>query len=333
MDVIYLVTGATGHLGNTIIKKLLTNQKQIRAFVLSDDIEIGCLPEEVEIFQGNIMYKPSLIPFFSGLENKKVIVIHTAGIVSISSKSKEPIYDVNVNGTKNIIEFCTTNLVEKLIYVSSVHALPEVEQGKAIVEAYQFNPENVLGLYAKTKAEATALVFEAVSKGLNACVVFPSGICGPFDYQNSNFTQLFKSYYKGKLKVGVKGGYDFVDVRDVAEGIILCCEKGKNGDGYIFSNKYLEMSEVFQMFSNITGGRKIKITLPIWFAQGIAGLAERYDKLLKQTSLYTPYSIYTLQTNSNFSHEKASKELGYSIRPFEETIKDMFDWLRSENKL
>lgn len=154
-------------------------------------------------------------------------MIHCAAVVYIKSKYNSRVYDVNVNGTKNIVDK-VLEYNAKLIYVSSVHAIPEKSDGDLISEVSIFNPDDVVGLYAKTKAEAARYVMDSVKdKGLNACIVHPSGILGPYDFSNSHLTALVREIVRGKLPMCVKGGYDFVDVRDVAKGIIMACDKGK----------------------------------------------------------------------------------------------------------
>ena len=96
----------------------------------------------------------------------------------------------------------------------------------------------MIGPYAKTKAEATQAVLEAVKQGLNAVVVHPSGIIGPYDNGNNHIVKLAKDYISGKLLAGVIGGYDFVDVRDVAKGCIAAVDKGEVGECYILSNRF-----------------------------------------------------------------------------------------------
>src|SRR5699024_9363621 len=110
--------------------------------------------------------------------------------------------------------------------------------GKIMSEISEFSPEKVSGWYAKSKAKATALVLDAAKKGLNASVIHPSGIIGPGDIAMGSTTSMLISYCEGKLPVSVKGGYDFVDVRDVADGVIACCEKGERGQCYILSGEY-----------------------------------------------------------------------------------------------
>ena len=131
----------------------------------------------------------------------------------------------------------------------------------------------------------------------------------------------------------MKGGYDFVDVRDVADGILKAIEKGRVGECYILSNRYFEIKEIINLLHEVTNHKPIKTILPNWFAKLTAPIAELYYKILKQPPLYTSYSIYTLSTNSHFSHEKATKELDYNPRDMKETLKDTVDWLKKIGRI
>ncbi len=333
MDAIYLVTGAAGHLGNTIVNMLVKDGKLVRALVLPADKNCRQLPSEAEIFTGDIRDKNSLRPFFARRGDARLIVIHAAGIVTIASKYMQEVYDVNVTGTKNITDLCCEYSVHKLVYVSSVHALPELSGKQVITEISEFDPGAVKGLYAKTKSEATAYVLDAAQRGLDVSVVHPSGICGPYDCGSGHMTQLLLDFYKGKLTAGTHGGYDFVDVRDVARGIVSCCEKGRAGECYILSNQYYSVADMLKLFHEVTGKKRITTFLPTWFVKATAGLAELYYKILSSTPLYTSYSLYTLSSNSNFSHAKADRELGYAVRPMVDTVKDTVHWLEAQNRL
>ncbi len=327
--VIYIVTGAAGHLGSTVVRKLLALGKTIRTLVLPHEMHKNDLIG-TEIYEGDVCNEESLEPLFATQDGEELIVIHCAGIVSIASGYHKIVYDVNVSGTRNVVDCCIKHHVKKLVYVSSVHAIPEKPKGEIITEISHFDPDQVVGLYAKTKSEATQIVLNAAAEGLDASVVHPSGICGPYDYGRGHITQLFKDYYKGSLTAAVKGGYDFCDVRDVADGIISCVENGKQGECYILSGKYYSIPDILEYFHEITGKKPIKTYLPLWFAKLTAPLAEVYYKILRQPPLYTSYSLYTLETNANFSNEKAKSWLGYHVRPITDTIKDMMNWMKKE---
>ncbi|MEG1560504.1 MAG: NAD-dependent epimerase/dehydratase family protein [Clostridia bacterium] len=331
MNELYLVTGAFGYLGSVIVDYLSKSGKRVRALGLKNDALSAFVPDNVEIFYGNVCDKESLVPFFENAGSNRLIVIHAAGIVSIASKFNSAVFDVNVNGTKNVADLCL-KYGARMVHISSVHAIPEEKIGKVISETLDFDPNAVVGLYAQTKAAATAYVLKLVSCGLDASIVHPSGIVGPFDHGQTHITQLIIDYYTGHLTACVEGGYDFVDVRDVARGVIACVEKGKCGECYILSNKYFAISEILNMLHDITGKRLIKTILPSWFARLTAPLAEFYYRLLKQPPLYTAYSLYTVMSNSLFSNEKARTELGYTTHDMYDTLTDSVQWLKSQGR-
>ncbi len=331
MDEIYLVTGAAGHLGSAVVRELLGMSKRVRALVLprEKNLPFG----DVEICYGNVCDSKSLDGFFQHKENEKLYVIHCAGVVSIASRFIQNVYDVNVTGTKNVVDWCERCKVNRLVYVSSVHAIPEKPVGEDVVETRVFHPDEVTGIYAKTKSEATAHVLAAASRGLSLCVVHPTGICGPFDQGSGHMTTLVLDYVKGRLVASMKGGYDFVDVRDVATGIISCLTKGRSGECYILSNRYFEIKEILDMLHDITGKRKIRLILPLWFVRLTASLSETYYRILQQPPLYTPYSIYTISSAAHFSNQKARAELDYCTRDMRVTLGDTVAWLENEGRL
>ncbi len=331
MGTVYLVTGAAGHLGSVVTEKLLARGERVRALVLPGEKHI---PEGVESFTGNVCDRGSLEAFFTLPEGEEAVVIHAAGVVSIASKFQPLVRYVNVEGTRNILAACEAHRVRKLVHVSSVHAIPEKPHGETITEAERFDPALVVGCYAKTKAEATQLVLDAAARGLDASVVHPSGISGPHDNGRGHLTTLVIDYSKRRLTSALKGGYDFVDVRDVADGILLCCDKGKRGECYILSNRYCEIPEILEDLHEITGGPRVTRLLPLWFIKTVAPLAEAYYKLLRQPPLFTAYSIYTLNSNALFSHDKAARELGYAPRySIRDTLEDTVTWLKGQGRL
>lgn len=326
MNKIYIITGANGFLGNNIIRKLEQEKNsEIRAFVLKGESIKSLENLKCKIYYGDITKKETLASVFENTDGKEVFVIHCAGIVYIKSKYNPLVYNVNVNGTKNIIDK-VLNINAKLVYISSVHAIPECNG--VITETIDFDPNRVEGLYAKTKAEAAKYVMDAVkTKKVNACIIHPSGIIGPNDYGNSHLTELVKEVASGKLFACVKGGYDFVDVRDVAEGVINACNKNTKGECYILSNKYITIKELSDIICDCVKRKKINIVLPIWIAKIFAPFFEIYYNLKKQTPLFTKYSLYTLSSNANFSNEKAKKELNFKNRDMIDTIKDTIKWI------
>ena len=334
MRIKYLLTGAAGNLGSSIVRELFAQGKDVRAFVLPNDNAAKRIPEGVEIIEGDILNMDDLRRFFAVRDGTEIIVIHSAGIVTTYWEFSQKVHDVNVQGTRNIVKMCVEKRVKKLVYVSSVHAIPELPKGQIIKPVSEFNPDQIIGFYGKTKAEASQSVMDAVvAHDLNASLAFPSGLCGPYDYAIGHVTQLLVDSVKGKLFAGVHGGYDFVDVRDVAKGIVACCEKGRKGEGYILGNRYVSVREILHHVHQQTGVKEVKLMVPIWIARLAVPLLAIYYKAKKRPPIFTRYSLYTVTSNSNFSSEKARRELGYAPRPFEETIADALAWLKNEGMI
>lgn len=329
MKKIYIVTGANGFLGNNLVRELIKKpNSQVRALVSSVDRADALQGLDCSIFAGDVTKPETLKEIFDVPHDAEVYIIHCAAIVYIKSKPNPAVYQVNVVGTKNIVD-ATLSIGGKLVCVNSVHAIPELPNNAVMTEVSDFDPNKVEGEYAKSKAEAAHYVLECVkNRGLNACIVHPSGIIGPNDFKTSHLTQLIKDVMAKRLKAGVKGGYDFVDVRDVVNGIIAACEKGKAGECYILSGHYISVPELFQMIASATHEKPIRTFLPLWLAKITAPLSEIYYGLKKQPPLYTRYSLYTLESNANFSHAKATRELGYHARDPQETINDTVKWLQ-----
>ena len=165
MKKIYVVTGANGHLGGTLVRMLSKRGETVRGLVLPGENPVP-LPH-VRYMRGDVRDADSMRPLFEAAGGAALCVIHTAGLIDIADEVSERLYDVNVNGTKNVLALCRAYGVERLVYVSSVHAIPEEKRPAVLQEAASFSPERVTGGYAKTKAEATQAVLDAVRDGLH----------------------------------------------------------------------------------------------------------------------------------------------------------------------
>ncbi len=334
MKKIYIITGANGFLGNNLVRALSQNpDNQIRALVSSLNRSDALQGLNCELFEGDVTKPETLTKIFTVPNDTKVYVIHCAAIVYIKSKPNPAVHEVNVLGTKHVAEK-TLAIGAKMVCVNSVHSIPELPQGEVMTEITNFDPSEVKGIYAKSKAEAAKYILDTVkAHGLDACIVQPSGIIGPYDFKTSHLTQLVIDTATGRLKAGVKGGYDFVDVRDVVAGILNACTRGQAGECYILSGHYISVADLLQMIAQAAGRKPVKTFLPLRLAKLTAPLSEIYYNLRKQPPLYTKYSLYTLESNANFSHAKASRELDYSPRQPQITIDDTVKWLKQVGRI
>lgn len=320
----WIVTGAAGHLGGAILRQLQGTDCAVRGLVLPG--EKAAVDGQAVYCTGDVRDPDSLEPLFAGAEGE-VTVLHTAGIISINDTMTDALYAVNVEGTRHVICQCLRHGVRRLVYVSSVHAIPEQPDGRVVREVSAFSRDAVVGAYAATKAEATQAVLDAGKEGLDVVVVHPSGIIGPYDDGRNHTVQLLKMCLDGRLPAVVKGGYDFVDVRDVARGCLLAAEKGRAGECYILSGRYCTIQELAEMVRALAGGRK-KLCLPLGAAYAALPFFGLMAKVSRTRPLFTKYALYTISGNARFSCEKAAAELGYCPRDLRLTVRDTVAWLQ-----
>jgi dihydroflavonol-4-reductase len=327
---VIVVTGATGHIGNVLIRELMSRGQAVRALVLRNDDLHPLTGLDVEIVYGDVTDIASLEFAFSGAD----IVFHLAGIVTIMPGMEKVLERVNVGGVRNVATVCRSIGVRRLVYTSSVHAIAEPPQGTAIDESQPFDPGRVLGDYARSKARATLLLLDEVAKGgLDAVICCPTGVIGPWDYGISNVGQLILDFASGQLKSYVSGAYDFVDVRDVACGLILAAEKGQGGRHYIFSGAQIQVLELMKELEKDIGYPAPTYRIPPAIARAAGVLASVYYRLLRRRPVFTAYSIDVLRSNSQVSSARARQELGFTSRPWQESIRDQVEWFRTKGIL
>ena len=325
-----VVTGATGHIGNVLVRELISRGQTIRALVLPHDDLRPLHGLNTNIVYGDITNLQSLTSAFNGAD----LVFHLAGIVTIMPSMKKVLERVNVGGVRNVVAACRTSGVRRLVYTSSVHAIAEPTHGTVIEETQPFDPDRVLGDYARSKARATLLLLDEVHKGgLDAVICCPTGVIGPWDYGISNIGQLILDFASGHLKSYVRGAYDFVDVRDVVRGLILAAEKGQSGRHYIFSGAQVQVPELMKELERNIGYPAPTYEIPAAIARAAGVLASVYYRLIRRRSVFTAYSIDVLRSNSQVSSARAREELGFTTRPWQESIRDHIEWFRTENML
>ena len=334
MSLIYLLTGGAGFLGGNIVSLLAARGDRIRVLALPGDVYIKNLPAGVEIVEGNILNEADLDRLFKLDIEQEAIVIHAAAIITMSLSMDENVRKVNVQGPHNVVNRCYSKQIKKLVYISSVHAITEKAAGEIITEPELTDPSLVVGCYAKTKAEACRMVMQQRrDKSLKVNIIFPSGISGPGDYANGNMTQLFIDYFAGRIPMGVPGGYNFVDVRDVARAVLAVCDRDLVGEDYILAGQYITVMKILQISADIAGKKSILLCAPTWLARLSVPLFSLWYKIHRQTPVFSAYSLMTVLTNSNFSSAKAEKDLGFSARPIEETIRDTVWWLKEQKRI
>jgi dihydroflavonol-4-reductase len=318
-----LVTGATGHIGNVLVRQLVERGEAVRALVLpgEDLTPLGGLP--LEIVEGDVLDPDSLKQAMQGIH----AIYHLAGIITIMPGQDELVHRVNVEGTRNVLRTAARAGIRRLVYTSSIHALNRAPHGVVIDESIPFDPQHAISAYDRSKAEASLLVQDAACLGLDAVIVCPTGVIGPYDFRGSEMGEVIRHATQRGLTFLIDGAYDFVDVRDVAEGLIQAATLGRTGEAYILSGERITIAGIIEEVQRATGLHNIRLAVPISLVRLAAMIAPLYYRLARTRPALTPYSLATVTSNSVISSAKARAELGYTPRSLSVSIQDTVAWL------
>ena len=322
-----VVTGASGHVGMNLLRALVAEKRPVRALVHVNHKTVEGLG--VEIVQGNISDVDSLCRAFEGAET----VYHLAGKITLLKNEWPLVGKINVLGTRNVVDACLRCSVKRLVHFSSIHAMQQepldtpVDESRPLIEGRGYPP------YDRSKAAGEKEVRKGIEKGLDAVIINPTGIFGPYDYQPSHFGSALLSMANGKMIALIDGGFDWVDARDVVQGAMLAEKMASNGSNYLLSGHWVSMPEIANIIKEITDASITGFVCPMPVARFGAPFATAYNRLLGKRALYTSISIRALHSNHNISHEKATRELGYQPRPFRETMVDTLQWFAQNGNL
>ena len=317
-----LVTGATGHIGNVLVRHLLAQGQKVRAMLMPGEDPNPLQGLDIERVEADVLDFQSLSQAFHNID----VAYHLAGIITIMPGVNPQVQAVNVIGTRNVIAAARTSRVRRLVYTSSIHALSRIPHGTTIDESVPFDPQHAISVYDHSKAQASLEVLDAVREGLDAVIACPTGVIGPYDYRGSELGQLILDCVLHKPMFYVDGAYDFVDVRDVAQGLALVSENGQTGESYILSGERLSVVGMIKTVQQVIGRQLVTLKIPLQLARFCARFTPLYYRLSHTKPRFTPYSLETITSNSVISNAKARRELGYTSRPLTETLADTVRW-------
>ena len=318
-----LVTGAAGHLAAALIRALLESGEGVRAFVLPGEDVASLDGLAVDLVRGNVLDRDSLEAALRGV----TVVYHLAGIISIMPGHGDVMRRVNVEGTANVASLARMAGV-KMVYVSSIHALARPPLGIPIDERVPFDPASQAGEYDRTKAAASLAVLAETARGLDAVIVCPTGIVGPWHYRGGPpMNGQLRTWSRPGVHFVVDGAFDWVDVRDVARGMMLAAARGRAGETYIIHGNRVSIADLFTLVRRASGNRTRSLRVPFGLALLAAFFAPLHSRLWRKQVSFTRYALETLASNSLVSGAKAERDLGYTPRPLADTIRDTVAWL------
>lgn len=326
------VTGATGHVGSNLVRVLLERGDQVRVMIRDRDDALAGL--EVERVRGDIGDSAALQRLCAGVE----VVYHLAAMISISGDPRGVVRATNVDGTRRVATAALAAGVRRLVHCSSVHAFDLYRPGdgatQQVDESWPRVPDAAPHFaYDRSKAAGERALREVMALGLEAVIVHPSGVVGPFDFGPSRMGRVLLGLYHRSLPSLIDGGFDFVDVRDVATGMIAAAERGAAGANYILTGHHLRVPALARIAEQVTGVRAPRINAPIWALRFGVPAVEAVGRVLGKEPLYTRESIAVLETRARFDWSRAARDLGYAPRPTLDTVRDTYAWFEQAGLL
>ena len=304
-----------------LVRRLLEEGRAVRVVVPEGEDTRSIDGLDVERVTADVRDAAAMARAFAGAD----LAFHLAAIITPSPRRRDLMRSVNVDGTRNVIRACLQCGVRRLLYVSTVHALAV---GDGPVDGrLGFSVDAAVGDYGRTKAQAALDVQDAVAHGLDAVIACPAGVVGPHDYRPSDFGQTLLDAMQRRVPMVLQGGFDFVDVRDVADGLLRAATRGKSGGVYVLSGEWLSIREVCAKAAAMAGVRAPRIALPTGLATPTAFAADAWGRLVGRTPRLSRFTVRTLTRKVRFSSVVAREELAWSARPVRESLADAVRWL------
>ncbi len=315
------VTGASGHAGANLARALIDDGQRPRLLVRKDRRAIDGL--DAELVPGDVLDPQALGRAFEGCHT----VYHLAAKVSIHGDPDGSVHRTNVDGTANVIAACRRAGVRRLVHMSSIAALLPAGPSIELDERATLRRDGAA--YDVSKAASERLVLEAADAGLEACIVSPTSVLGPHDHKESRGGRMLRAIAGPKIPAVVDGGFDWVDVRDLARTCMAAAQRGRVGERYIIGGHYASLRELAELVRAHTGRWTPRRRVPVSVARIAAGPMTALALRFGREPLFTREALDFLETfPSRISSDKARNELGHTSRPLAETVNDTLDWSR-----
>lgn len=322
------VTGASGHLGANLVRALLEEGRRVRALVHEDARALDGL--DLERVRGDVLDLPSLERAFAGAQT----VFHLAARVSVDGPQRGRVAAVNAGGTRNVVAACLSTGVGRLVHFSSIHAFSQEPRDEPLDESRA--PASGRGAFAYdlSKADGEREVLAGVARGLDAVILEPTSVLGPWDVRPSPLGRYLLDVCRGRVPAVVEGGFDWVDARDVCASALSAERRGRPGERYLLPGAYLPLARLVALVTDAAGVKAPRWVVPQAAARAAAPLFVGFARLSGTEPLFTGESVAALRTgHPDVRGEKAARELGHSPRPIAGTVADTVGWFREAGRL
>jgi len=316
-----LVTGATGCVGANVVAALLARGYDVRAMrrtTSSLDALDGLDPALVV---GDVLNPVSLVTAMRDC----AFVFHIAAVSDYWRTPAERIYQVNVEGTRNVLAAALETGVERLVYTSSIGALGMPPPGRFLDESAAFNLPPRRFPYGHSKHLAEQAVQEAIAQGLDAVIVNPTGVIGARDVHFIGGSVL-REVQRGLSWFAPPGGLNWVDAETLGLGHVLAAERGRTGERYILGGENVSHWAAMEIVVEVVGGRRPLATLPRLLMSVIVLLTDGFNTLWPGTPLFSGEQVRLSRVEIYCDCRKAQQELELPCTPFRTAVEQAYAW-------
>jgi len=318
-----LVTGAAGFIGSHVVQELMREEVEVRAMILPGEDTRNLEGTDVERIEGDVRDLDGMRHAIKGCN----LVFHLAAIYSLWLPRMELMEEVNVGGTRNVLEASRQEGVERVVYTSTLAVFAGQGSGIDATEESPFALGDTGNMYSITKHRAHQVALEYVDKGMDIVIAAPCGPFGPNDVQPTPTGRFLLSLVNLPVCPIIDSTNNMVDVRDVARGHILAWRKGRTGETYLLGNENLREKDMAQMAMEITGLRKPVVSIPTPLMRlGSHFLLAWSEYVSRKPPLGDPSSVEISVRGLRVDCSKAFSELGLPRRPIRDSIRDSLIW-------
>ncbi|ACL04658.1 NAD-dependent epimerase/dehydratase [Desulfatibacillum aliphaticivorans] len=322
-----LVTGAAGFIGSNVVKELLSQGVKVRAMILPGEPTDNLEGLKIGRTEGDILNPKDVARAMRGVD----VVFHLAAIYSTWMLDWSKIYEVNLQGSRNVLwAAMKSKNVKRVVYTSSIAALGTSQGGGLANEETPFDQYAINAHYVLTKYLSQQEALGFAQNGLDLVVVNPAFPFGPGDIAPTPTGEMIKGVLQGKVRFRFDGGINIADVRDVAKGHVLAAQKGKAGQKYILGNKNISMADFIRLVRDAAGMPDVPLPkIPISALKAASYLFKTWADHFSHTHpLMTPSDAEMASRYLYYDVSKARDQLGLECRPIAESIRDSIQWFR-----
>lgn len=325
-----VVTGATGFIGGVLTRALADRDGKGSARGVVHHRKPWFEEPGIDWVEGDVLDRDSMLAAFRGAD----VVYHLGSLVSMDPRMANAVRDTTMVGTRNVVEAALECGVRRMIHVSSIHAYDQLPVHEVLHEGRDRAGGPHYTVYELAKMCAEEEVRRGVALGLDAVILNPTGVIGPYDAEPSYLGQFFVDLYRRNLPVLVTGGFDWVDVRDVVAAALAAATRGRCGENYILSGRWHSMVELARMCQTVTGVPVPRFVCPLAAARIWAPVQVAWDRFRGLRPRFTRDALTILETsNRRVSNAKARRELGFDPRPAADSVRDTYRWFEQNGKL